>query len=74
MTNTENKISFTSHLISGFATALAGWTFLKIFKILTSSVDVQFTPERLKMEAMIWIPAIFFFAIFSKWRENKKRV
>jgi len=45
---------------------------LKIFKIVTSSVAEQVTPDRLKREAMIWIPAIFLFAIYSSWRENKK--
>lgn len=72
MTNSNKPIPFSTHLISGFTSALAGWTFLKIFKIYTSSVAEQFTPERLKMEAMIWIPAIFLFAVFSRWREKRK--
>lgn len=72
MTNNKNKAPFSSHLLSGFTSALVGWTMLKIFKIMTSSVAEQITPERLKKEAMIWIPAIFLFAFYSSWREGKK--
>ncbi len=71
MTNNKTKTPFSSHLLSGFTSALLGWTMLKIFKIFTSSVAEQITPERLKREAMIWIPAIFLFAFYSSWRESK---
>jgi len=73
MTNNEEKAPFSAHLLSGFTTALFGWTILKIFKIVTTSVAEQITPEHLKREAMIWIPAIFLFAGYSYWRENKKK-
>lgn len=73
MTNSNTKAPFSTHLLSGFTTGLFGWTMLKIFKIVTSSVAEQVTPERLKKEAMIWIPAMLLFAIYSYWRDGKKQ-
>lgn len=72
MTDTNQQVPFYLHLLSGFTTALGGWTLLKIFKVFTSSVAEQFTPERLKMEATIWVPAILLFAGYSWWKDNKK--
>lgn len=72
MTNTKKQVPFYLHLLSGFITALGGWTLLKIFKVVTSSVAEQFTPEKLEMEAMVWGPAILLFAGYSWWKDNKK--
>lgn len=72
MTKENKSYSFSTHLISGFTLSLAGWTMLKIIKVLSTSVAEQFTPEKLQMESMIWGPAIFLFAGYSWWKENKK--
>lgn len=73
MTNNNKQVPFYLHLLTGLTTALGGWTLLKIFKVFTSSVAEQFTPEKLKMEAMIWVPAIFLFAVYSWWKDNKQK-
>jgi len=72
MTNETNTSSFAQHLMSGFTLSLFGWTVLKVIKVLSTSVAEQFTPEKLQMESMIWGPAIFLFAGYSYWKENRK--
>ena len=72
MNDTKKQVPFYLHLLSGFITALGGWTLLKVFKVFTSSVAEQFRPEQLKMEATIWVPAILLFAGYSWWKDNKK--
>jgi len=71
MSNEKQKSSFSQHLMSGFTLSLAGWTMLKIIKVLSTSVGEQFTPEKLQTESMIWGPAIFLFAGYSYWKENR---
>lgn len=72
MSKENTSSSFSQHLVNGFTLSLFGWTVLKIIKVLSTSVAEQFTPAKLQMESMIWGPAIFLFAVYSWWKENKK--